>query len=144
MEGSGVSPGVYRVSPGLVAWATFCLSDEEIPTKNDPLTSGFRSEKEHAKDATETKENGQVLYDLAFLPNFLAPLTCDATVFTKGVKMEKLFRSTHKERRVFELFGASITTALGPGRQKKIYCPMRYLIRYGVSHNFERKSGLVV
>ena len=95
------------------ALAPLCFTDEETPTRADPVAPALRSSQAKHHDATKVGPDGETLHDLSSLLNHLATLTRNTVVFPGGVRVDKLALPTALQRRAFELVGASIPVRIG-------------------------------
>ena len=95
------------------ALAPLCFTDEETPTRADPVAPALRSSQAKHHDATKVDADGETLHDLSSLLNHLATLTRNTVVFAGGVRIDKLALPTALQRRAFALVGVSIPTRIG-------------------------------
>lgn len=95
------------------AWAPLCFTDEEIPTRIDPVAPAQRSDAAKLKDANKQAPDGEALHSFSTLLNHLGTLTRNTVVFDGGVKIEKLSIPTPTQRKAFELIGVPVPTTLG-------------------------------
>ncbi len=95
------------------AWAPLCFTDEEPPTRCDPVAPAMSSLAAKAKAATKTTTNEKYpAHSLAILFDHLATLTRNTIVLTGGVRVDKLTVPTDLQRKAFELIGTPIPLVL--------------------------------
>lgn len=94
------------------AWAPLCFTDEEPPTRTDPVAPARRSTPAATKASTRTTTNDQPVHSFATLLDELATLTRNTIVFDGGIHITKLAAATPLQHRAFELIGANIPTTL--------------------------------
>ncbi|MGH3591974.1 MAG: IS1634 family transposase, partial [Pseudonocardiaceae bacterium] len=96
------------------AWAPICFTDENPPTRADPVAPATRSDAAKTKDARHRNADEQPVHDLATLINHLATLTRNTLVFTGGIRVDKLAIPTPLQYQAFRLIDAPIPTHLRP------------------------------
>ena len=94
------------------AWAPLCFTDDQPPTRPDPVAPATVSPAAKIKASTQHTTNGDPAHHLASLLNHLATLTRNTIVFAGGDHIDKLAVPTPIQRRVFELIGAPVPTVL--------------------------------
>ena len=96
------------------AWAPLCFTDENPPTRPDPVAPARTSTAAKTKASTKHTTTGQPAHNLATLLNHLATLTRNTITFTGGARIDKLAIPTPLQRRAFELIGTPIPLVLTP------------------------------
>ena len=88
-------------------------TDENPPTREDPVAPAVRSQAAHLKTITRTSTNGLPLHSYQGLLTHLATLTRnDVQYGTNGPTIPTLAEPTPVQRRAFQLIGAPIPTTL--------------------------------
>ncbi len=96
------------------AWALLCFTDEEAPSRADPVAPAKCSESARTKASRQCDQNGEPIHSFATLLNHLGTLTRNTVVFAGGARIDKLTLPTPLQRRAFELIGKPIPARLGP------------------------------
>ena len=94
------------------AWAPLCFTDEEPPTRTDPVAPARRSAKAATKSTRKRASDDRPAHSFATLLDELATLTRNTVVFDGGVRIDKLATPTALQRRAFELIKATIPLTL--------------------------------
>lgn len=94
------------------AWAPICFTDEEPPTRTDPVAPARRSTQAATKASTRTTSDAQPAHSFATLLDELATLTRNSIVFDGGVHITKLATPTPLQQRAFDLIGTDIPNKL--------------------------------
>ena len=95
------------------ALAPLCFTDEDPPSRADPVAPARSSEAAKLKAATKrTGDDTHPVHSLATLLDDLATLTRNTVQFAGGVRIDKLAVPTDLQRRVFQLIGAPVPTVL--------------------------------
>ena len=89
------------------AWAPLCFTDEEPPTRTDPVAPARRSTPAATKASTRTTNNGQPAHSFATLLDELATLTRNQ-LSAAGTLVEILATPTALQRKAFELIGTTV------------------------------------
>lgn len=94
------------------AWAPLCFTDEERPTRVDPVASAVRSGAALSKASRQQSSDGEPLHSFASLLDHLATLTRDEIVFTGGARIQKLANATPTQRKAFQLIDSTVPMTL--------------------------------
>ena len=96
------------------AWAPLTFTDEQPPTRDDPVAKAQRSDAANTKASRRTTTNGDIAHSFASLLDHLATLTRDTIAFHNppGVVIDKLATPTKTQRKAFELIDANIPLKL--------------------------------
>jgi hypothetical protein len=94
------------------AWAPICFTDEEPPTRTDPVAPARRSTRAATKASTQTTNDGQPAHSFATLLDELATLTRNTIVFDGGARIDKLATPTTLQQQAFKLIKATIPVKL--------------------------------
>ena len=92
------------------AWAPLCFTDEQPPTRPDPVAPAKSSPAAKAKAARKRTTDNEPAHNLATLLDHLATLTRNTIAFADGVRIDKLAVPTDLQRRAFELITSPIPT----------------------------------
>ena len=92
-------------------WAELTYTDQQPPTRDNPVAAAQRSDAATTKARTKTDTNGQPVRSFRGLLDHLATLTRNTTVFA-GRHIDVLAAPTPTQRRAFELIGAPIPLTL--------------------------------
>ena len=96
------------------ALAPLTFTDENIPTRHDPVAPAQRSPEATTKDTTKTTSDGLPTHDYPGLIAHLGQLTRNTVSFA-GQHFDKIANPTPVQRRAFELLGAPIPPTLTGG-----------------------------
>jgi hypothetical protein len=90
-------------------WAPLTFTDEQPPTRHDPVAKAQRSQTAATKASRRRIANGDTAHSFATLLTHLATLTRDTISFhdPDGVTIEKLATPTPTQRKAFELIGTA-------------------------------------
>ena len=94
------------------AWAPICFTDEEPPTRSDPVAPASRSPQALAKTSRQKDSQGQPIHSYSTLLDELATLTRNTIALTGGARITKLATPTTLQRRAFELIETTIPQQL--------------------------------
>lgn len=89
------------------AWAPLCFTDEQTPTRTDPVAPARRSDNALAKASRQRGANNEALHSFASLLDHLATLTRNQVRFG-AAPMDILSAPTPLQRRAFDLLHATI------------------------------------
>jgi hypothetical protein len=90
------------------AWAPLCFTDEEPPTRSDPVAPARRSTRAATKASRRHTTDDQPAHSFATLLDELATLTRNTIVFDGGARIDKLATPTPLQRKAFELIATTI------------------------------------
>ncbi|MGH9058541.1 MAG: IS1634 family transposase, partial [Acidimicrobiales bacterium] len=76
------------------AWAPICFTDQEPPSRTDPVGPATRSPAALVKVSRQTRPDGESVHSHATLLDQLATLTRNTIVFTGGARITKLAQPT--------------------------------------------------
>jgi len=94
------------------AWAPLCFTDEERPTRSDPVAPARRSGAALAKASRQRHDDGGPLHSFGSLLDHLSTLTRDEIVFTGGARIHKLANPTPTQRKAFQLIDSTVPMTL--------------------------------
>jgi DDE family transposase len=94
------------------AWAPLCFTDEDRPTRSDPVAPARRSDAALAKASSQQSSDGGPLHSFGSLLAHLATLTRDEIVFAGGARIHKLANATPTQRKAFQLIDSTVPMTL--------------------------------
>jgi hypothetical protein len=93
------------------AWAPLTFTDEQPPTRDNPVTAAHRSEPATAKARTKTDTANNPIRSFRDLLDHLGTLTRNTTTFA-GKTIDVLAAPTATQRRAFDLINATVPLTL--------------------------------